>query len=755
MKTKDSAFNQPVSPAAVFRALAEQANFSKSRSLTIKEAREYFPEFEFIEEIGRGGMGVVFKVRSLPNDQFFALKILAQGADTSEDSKRRFLAEAKHLWQIADPNVVRITGSGSKGSWLFITMEFLEGQTLARRLKSGGLSKIEFFSTAISVCRGIAAVHLCRIVHRDIKPSNIYLCNDGRVCLLDFGIAKELGAEALTGHYVPGTARYMSPEQQAGQAVEYPSDVFSFGKVMLEMLCGLDDTETFKQDLATICGEDKVLVEILQRCLQQRSADRYQTSSQLRLALALAAKGKSLSQDSWSNVSADPELEAAHHAVLMDILREVSPDSGRRDHRFAEQGTQVNVRDSFAELEAKYGIQAGTLEAKMPEFLRSMLAKPSSPILDKARACYIEGRYDDAEQIALEAKASLLRAGNAMSSDLVECLDLASDYAIAQYQYQRAKSHLTAAAALVDEQADPLAWASIQYSLAVLHGSMGENEKAAEMILPVIAIRTRLLGDNHEDTLRCRKSYGIILRDLGRFEEAESTFLDLCDIRSRTVGVEHMASLAMRFHLAKTWAAQRRWTEAISEYRAVLSAERKLLGSEHVDVLDTQTHLGIALNQGAGINNNDRREARVLLEEVYHIYCRRFESNHPNSLWALADLGRYGYAIMTPRAIVTLQKAHFGLRKYLGSKHFKTRSVYLDLRAMYLAAFLSWSCLFFIFLGLCSLPLKLFGIINWNWWFIICCIASPLIAQAIAKVLGLANRLFEYARQQLKIRLSD
>lgn len=200
-------------------------------------------QYELGEKIGRGGMGVVYRAHHLGLRRDVAVKFihahLMEDAD-AEEAVNRFLQEAMLVAQIDHPSVVRVFDTGRDDDGRpYIVMELLEGESLKDRLKRGPIPEAEALNIARQVLSALIEAHKLGIVHRDIKPGNIFLTKNGRVKLLDFGVAKALGGARLTstGGMV-GTAEYMSPEQAQGLPVDARSDLYGLGIVVYEMLTG-------------------------------------------------------------------------------------------------------------------------------------------------------------------------------------------------------------------------------------------------------------------------------------------------------------------------------------------------------------------------------------------------------------------------------------------------------------------------------------------------------------------------------------
>ena len=195
--------------------------------------------YKIIEKIGSGGMGVVYKARDTKLDRFIALKFLSQNLTSDEEATQRFKREGKSAAVLNHPNIVTIYEIGEHDGQLFITMEYVDGRTLREEIDEQQLGNSEIRSIAIQLCEGLTKAHEAGIVHRDIKPENILIDNDGRVKILDFGLAKLKGTDNLTKDTSTlGTIKYMSPEQIRGEKVDHRTDIWSLGVILYELLSG-------------------------------------------------------------------------------------------------------------------------------------------------------------------------------------------------------------------------------------------------------------------------------------------------------------------------------------------------------------------------------------------------------------------------------------------------------------------------------------------------------------------------------------
>jgi eukaryotic-like serine/threonine-protein kinase len=268
--------------------------------------------YEIVEQLGEGGMGVVYKARDTRLNRFVALKVLPHDKVADAERKRRFIQEAQAASALNHSNIITIHDIGQDGGVDFIAMEYVAGKTLDRLIPKSGMRLAEVLKYAIQIANALARAHAAGIIHRDIKPGNIMVTPEGGVKVLDFGLAKlterseEIDATA-TMHAAPrseegsiiGTVAYMSPEQAEGKTVDTRSDIFSFGVVLYEMATG---RQAFRGDtkmstLAAVLNKEpsalrevtvdapRELERIVNRCLRKDPNRRFQNMSDVAVAL--------------------------------------------------------------------------------------------------------------------------------------------------------------------------------------------------------------------------------------------------------------------------------------------------------------------------------------------------------------------------------------------------------------------------------------------------------------------------------------
>ena len=258
--------------------------------------------YEIVARLGAGAMGEVYRARDSRLGREVAIKILPADVSTDPSRRARFEQEARAVAALNHPNILGLYDIGNEDGVAYIVTEFVAGETLAALLERGPLPVRKLLDIAVQIADGMAAAHAARITHRDLKPLNIMVGGDGRVKILDFGLAKQTLLPAdpdetvAASHTQPGmiigTVNYMSPEQARGAPTDYRSDQFSFGLILYEMACGkraFDRPESV-QTMSAIIGEDAPPIEqnipaplrwTIDRCLAKDPADRYESSRDL------------------------------------------------------------------------------------------------------------------------------------------------------------------------------------------------------------------------------------------------------------------------------------------------------------------------------------------------------------------------------------------------------------------------------------------------------------------------------------------
>ncbi|PWB68092.1 hypothetical protein C3F09_12300 [candidate division GN15 bacterium] len=268
----------------------------ETRGIVILAPGAVISHYRIASRLGAGGMGEVFVADDLQLKRRVALKFLAPNLANDLNLKQRFIREAQSAAALNHPNIVTVYEVAEFADRVFIAMEYIEGRTLRELIDAGQLTPQQSLTMALQICEGLQAAHVAGYVHRDVKPLNVIVGHDGRIRILDFGLAKVVGDTQMTqaGSAI-GTVQYMSPEQGQGIEADHRSDIFSLGVMLYEMLTsalpfqkiGIPATiyaiineqpaplATYRPDLTP------GLQEIVSRALAKSPGERYQTVGEL------------------------------------------------------------------------------------------------------------------------------------------------------------------------------------------------------------------------------------------------------------------------------------------------------------------------------------------------------------------------------------------------------------------------------------------------------------------------------------------
>lgn len=307
--------------------------------------------YQILSFIGAGGMGEVYAAQDARLGRKVAIKLLLAGVAHDADRLRRFAQEARAVGMLNHPNILTIHDVGTHQGAPYLVSELLEGETLRERLKDGAFPPFKAVDIALQLTRGLAAAHERGIVHRDLKPENLFITTDGRVKVLDFGLAKLTqpqfnGTDAKAQAFsiirsnpglVMGTVGYMAPEQLRGEEADHRADIFAFGVILYEMLTGerpfrgdsMAETMSaiLKQETpelpAPLSAQAPGLERIIRRCLEKNPQQRFQSASDLGFALealtssALGHSGSRLD----ATAASDGKVNEETRTLLLKLKR--------------------------------------------------------------------------------------------------------------------------------------------------------------------------------------------------------------------------------------------------------------------------------------------------------------------------------------------------------------------------------------------------------------------------------------------------
>ena len=458
----ESLLNQDISQDGLLERVAEHAAVSGRR---LPPGARLGP-YQILAPLGAGGMGEVHRANDTRLDRQVAIKVLAEHLAQDPQALARFEREAKAVAALSHPNILALFDIGSDQGISYAVTELLQGETLRACLARAAVPWRKAVEIAIAVADGIAAAHSKGLIHRDLKPENIFLTTEGQVKILDFGLARwsskpstSTDAAAPTetaAGVVMGTAGYMSPEQIRGIGAEAPSDIFSLGCVLYEMVTGQRAfaRSTAPDTMAAILHEHppnmagsgkqipSELQAIIERCLEKKPEQRFQAARDLGFAL------RAVAASSGDTVTAAPRdtrklLHRSTWAAAMVLLAGGS--------FFIWRASSAKAIDSLAVLPfVNVGGDPNTeylSDGITENLINSFSQLPKLRVVPRNRVFRYKGREADNEKIGRELNVRAVLMGKVMQRGdslniQAELVDVAADAQLWGWQYSRKLSEI-------------------------------------------------------------------------------------------------------------------------------------------------------------------------------------------------------------------------------------------------------------------------------------------------------------------------
>jgi serine/threonine protein kinase/tetratricopeptide (TPR) repeat protein len=442
--------------------------------------------YEIVEPIGSGGMGDVYRARDTRLDRDVAVKVLPERVARDVEARMRFEREAKAVAALTHPNILAIHDYGSEGGSAYSVTELLEGETLRRRINGGPIPWRKAAEIGAAIADGLAAAHAKGIIHRDLKPENVFVTTDGRVKILDFGIAQLVRQEAPPAEdgdsslyptapmktdpgAVIGTAGYMAPEQLRGEPVDGRTDIFALGTLLYEMTTGkpafirgtmidsLSAILTDNPDVFTVSEKliPYELARVIQRCLEKKREERFQSARDLAFALRAVGTSTALSFEApserrrrlliWGGIA------LALIAVTTAFLSLRSPEAANGEDTAATTTVPARRFSSIAILpfvNATGDREAEYLSDGVTETLINSLAQvPGLRVMSRTSVFHYKDKPANPVSVGKELRVSAVVVGRieTVGDKLVvsaELIDASDNALIWGNRYQTARSDL-------------------------------------------------------------------------------------------------------------------------------------------------------------------------------------------------------------------------------------------------------------------------------------------------------------------------
>ncbi len=669
--------------------------------------------YEIMEEIGRGGMGIIYRARQLHSRRIVAVKRILGYHAGSHETLTRFRREAEAAASLDHPNILPIYEVGESEGAPFFSMKFATGGSLQQAREALRQEPRQCLRIVAKVARAVQHAHRHGILHRDLKPGNILLDSREEPLVSDFGLAKWLDTSSdLTRTLtIFGTPGYIAPEQAQGRSANLKpaADVYSLGAILFSLLAGRPPflgehalavihqaAETPAPKLRSLVPTaDRDLETICARCLEREPEARYQSAGDLAEDLERWLEGRPIVARPvsppvrlWRWSHRNPVLAGALGALAamlmlsagmftwhrhtqaqanaeMAKLREGIMRFAQLEAQVCQPGERQTQNLVYAELATQLGIDVYLLQGKLPPFAAYLRRSPSASIYERANAAYVAKAYDDAELLALQAANQARKLSPPDTKSLIEALELAGRSAQAAIQYPRAMQHFREAEKYADVKRNSEEWAQLQDAIADLLFAQGRFGEAEKLYRQVIELRSRVLGPEHPDTLASRNRLIYALNEEEKHAEAVAEARQVVTLREKILGFEHPDTLLSRYNLASALYHEGKFVQAEQIYRAVLGLDERVLGPEHPRTLAARIGLANTLNDQARY-----AEAISSYRDVIRLDKKVYGPEHPVTLNDRMDLAtalhanhEYPAAEAEYKSVIAMQ------RKVLGPQH--------------------------------------------------------------------------------------
>lgn len=637
------------------------------------------PGYEILGELGRGGVGVVYKARHVALERVVALKVLREARQADPEFHRRFRREAEILARLQHPNLVQIHDLIEQGDSLFLVLEFVAGSSLAARLREATLPPAEAARLVETLARAMQQAHHAGIVHRDLKPANILmegpearvesrgpassgpqpLTLDLRPKITDFGLARQLEApgETRTGD-VLGTPSYMAPEQARGEIgwSSPAADIYALGAILYEALTGRPPfrAESAFETIRQVAQEEPVppsrlqpklprdLETICLKCLEKTRARRYPSCAEL---------------------AEDLRRFQANEPIL-----------ARRTPPWRRLAKWARRRPALATLSAAIAVMVLALLAVWFKFTADVTALNVDL---SALNVDLEAQRNQANRSEDEAKAVLkffqdrvLAAGRPEGQGLGRNISLREAVDAGEPQI----------AATFQDQ--PLVEVSIRNVLARTYLDLGEPGLALPQYERALALRRSILGSDHADTLQSMNYLAEAYRINGQLDKALPLFQETLAKRKARLGLDHDDTLISMNNLAAAYHAAGEFDKALPLYEEALAKQRATFGTDHEPTLISINNLALAYQAAGRLD-----KTLPLVEEVLAKQTARLGRDHPDTLRVINNLAvAYHVAGQHGQALPLFQETLATRRTKLGPDHRDTLISMNNLASAYEAA---------------------------------------------------------------------
>ena len=624
----------------------------------------YSGDCQLLQEIARGGMGVVYRARQVSLDRIVALKMILAGRLASEADVQRFQHEAKSAASLAHANIVRIHEIGEHDGQHYYSMDFVQGQNLGQMVRQRPLPAQRAAQYLKTIAEAIHVAHQKGTIHRDLKPTNVLIDEFDQPRITDFGLAhrEKLDQRLTTTGQILGTPAFMAPEQATGRTEEVgpETDVYSAGAVLYFLLTQKAPftAESLPALLAQVCGAEapvspralnpgvpRDLETICLKCLEKDPAHRNPSAQSLAGDLGrfcrnepILARPPSVAEETWHWCARNRGLSGSLAALTLVVAAGVI---GITWQAFRATRAESVAQQRLTESEAITKFLTGVFQS--PDPARDGRTITVAETLDAATK---KLETDLASQPARRAQLQRTLASTYLALGLPrEAIPLD----------EKARDYYRAASG--PEHPDTL---GAMHNLAASYSDAGRWDEALKLEEEVLTLSRRVKGPEHPDTLSAMNNLAISYAEAGRQDEALKLEEEVLTLSRKVNGPEDPDTLRAMSNLAGSYAKAGRWDEALKLCEELLPLRRKVLGPEHPRTLDAMINLAASYR---GANRAD--EAIKMGQSSLGLFRQISGLTNANTLNAMTELAisyqvarHIGEAIALEEESLRLKRQH-------------------------------------------------------------------------------------------------
>jgi tetratricopeptide (TPR) repeat protein/tRNA A-37 threonylcarbamoyl transferase component Bud32 len=496
------------------------------------------PGYEILGELGRGGMGVVYKARQRTLNRTVALKMILAGSHAGAEATARFLQEAETIARLKHPNVVQVYDFGSHEGKPYFSLEYLEGGSLAHKLRGEPQPPVQAAQTVQTLARAVQAAHEQGVVHRDLKPANVLLATDGTPKITDFGLAKQGDSGMTATGEVLGTPSYMAPEQAEGKAraVGPAADIYALGAILYELLTGRPPFRGASawDTLQLVVGTDPVPPSQLQpkvprdletvclKCLRKEPAGRYDSASALAEDLRrflggepVVARPVARSERLWRWCRRNPVVAGLSTMLLLLLIGGFVAVTLLWRHAEDQRADAVAARERAQDLAAQANRQR-TLAQEQTRLARAQA--------EKAR------REANKATWTVQLLTEMFRATDPLGLNGIPSLKPRAGEILTAHQILDRVADKVARDLYLKEE--PETQANLMDTIGNVYCTLGQTAKAQPLLEKALALRRRLPKD-HPDLATTLHNLGFLHHQTGDYAAADRYYREALAIRQR------------------------------------------------------------------------------------------------------------------------------------------------------------------------------------------------------------------------------